>query len=422
MRGRIAAIHAHEILDSRGNPTLAVTVETRSGRRGMASVPSGASTGIHEALELRDGDRRRYRGLGVKKAVRHVNESIATMLRGFDVTDQRGLDQALLDLDGTPNKRRLGANAILGVSLAAAHAGAKIERLPLYRYLRLAFDLNHRGYKLPTPLLNVFNGGRHADTNLDIQEYIVIPTGPKTFAEKLRAGSEIFHALGDVLSADDLDTDVGNEGGYAPDVGRSEYALAYLVKAIKKAKYRPGKDIMLGLDVAASEFFDERTERYVLKTDRRRMKAGEMIALLEEWVDDYPLLSIEDGLAEDDWDNWQLLTKRLGKKVLLIGDDLFVTNVERLQRGIDAGVANAILIKPNQIGSLSETMDAIALAQKHKYKVVISHRSGETTDTTIADIAVATNAEFIKSGAPSRSERLAKYNRLLEIEEELLAG
>jgi enolase len=422
MRGRIAAIHAHEILDSRGNPTLAVTVETRSGRRGTASVPSGASTGVHEALELRDGDRNRYRGLGVKRAVRHVNESIATMLRGFNVADQRGLDQALLELDGTPNKRRLGANAILGVSLAAAHAGAKVEGLPLYRYLRLAFDLQYRGYKLPTPLLNVFNGGRHADTNLDIQEYIIIPTGPKTFAEKMRAGSEIFHALGDVLAADDLDTDVGNEGGYAPDVGRSEYALAYLVKAIKKAKYRPGKDVMLGLDVAASEFFDERTEKYILKTDRRRMKAGEMIALLEDWVDTYPLLSIEDGLAEDDWDNWKVLTKRLGKKILLIGDDLFVTNVERLQRGIAEGVANTILIKPNQIGSLSETMDAITLAQRHKYKVVISHRSGETIDTTIADLAVATNAEFIKSGAPSRSERLAKYNRLLEIEEELLAG
>jgi enolase len=422
MAERIAAIHAHEILDSRGNPTLSVTVETRSGFRGTASVPSGASTGIHEALELRDGDRKRYRGLGVRKAVRNVNESMATLLRGFKVTDQQGLDAALLELDGTPNKRRLGANAILGVSMAALHAGAKAERLPLYRYIRLAFDLKQRGYKMPTPLLNVFNGGRHADTNLDIQEYIVIPTGPKTFAEKLRAGSEIFHALGDVLAADDLDTDVGNEGGYAPDVGRSEYALDYLMKAIKKAKYRPGKDIMLGLDVAASEFYDERTEKYILKTDRRRLKAGEMIALLESWVDEYPLLSIEDGLAEDDWANWQILTKRLGGKIMLVGDDLFVTNAERLERGIKEKVANTILIKPNQIGSVSETMATIALAQQHKYKVIISHRSGETIDATIADLAVAVNAEFIKSGAPSRSERLAKYNRLLEIEEELLMG
>lgn len=419
MLERIESIHAHEILDSRGNPTIQVTVTLKNGSRGVAAVPSGASTGSHEALELRDGDKKRYRGLGVLKAVKNVNGPIAKMLKGHDVFDLQGIDDAMRVLDGTENKRKLGANAILGVSLACAHAGAKRAKMPLYAYLRDVYGLAYKGYRLPVPLMNVFNGGRHADTNLDMQEFIIVPVGFKTFSRQLQAGSEIFHALGDVLHADGLDTDVGNEGGYAPDVGRTEQALEYLMKAVKKAGYRPRKEVRFGIDVAASEFFDDRTGKYILKTDRRKMTGDEMIALYEAWLKKYPMLSIEDGLAEDEWADWQKLTRRLGSDLLLIGDDLFVTNKERVQRGLDEGVANAVLVKVNQIGTLSETMETILLAQKHHYKIIISHRSGETTDTTIADLAVAVNAEYIKSGAPSRSERLCKYNRLLEIEEEL---
>ncbi|MDQ5952053.1 MAG: enolase [Patescibacteria group bacterium] len=419
MLERIESVHAHEILDSRGNPTVQVTVVLKNGTRGVAAVPSGASTGSHEALELRDGDKKRYRGLGVLKAVKNVNGPIAKALKGHDVFDLQGIDDAMRVLDGTENKRKLGANAILGVSLACAHAGAKRAKMPLYAYLRDVYNLTYKGFKLPVPLMNVFNGGRHADTNLDMQEFIIIPVGFKTFSRQLQAGSEIFHALGDVLQADGLDTDVGNEGGYAPDVGRTEQALEYLMKAVKKAGYKPRKEVRFGIDVAASEFFDDRTGKYILKTDRRKMTGDEMIALYEAWLKKYPMLSIEDGLAEDEWADWQKLTRRLGSDLLLIGDDLFVTNKERVQRGLDEGVANAVLVKVNQIGTLSETMETILLAQKHHYKIIISHRSGETTDTTIADLAVAVNAEYIKSGAPSRSERLCKYNRLLEIEEEL---
>ncbi len=419
MLERIDTIHAHEILDSRGNPTLQVTVMLKNGTRGVAAVPSGASTGSHEALELRDGDKRRYRGLGVLKAVKNVNGPIANALKGRDIFGLQDLDDVMRILDGTNNKRKLGANAILGVSLACARAGAKRAKMPLYAYLRDVYALSYKSYKLPMPLLNVFNGGRHADTNLDMQEFIVVPVGYKTFSRRLQAGSEIFHALGEVLQADGLDTDVGNEGGYAPDVGRTEQALEYLLKATKKAGYKPGKDIRFGIDVAATEFFNARTSRYILNTDRRKMSGTDMIALYERWLKKYPLLSIEDGLAEDEWADWQTLTRRLGADLLLIGDDLFVTNKERVQHGLDLGVANAVLIKVNQIGTLSETMQTILLAQQHRYKIVISHRSGETTDTTIADLAVAVNAEYIKAGAPSRSERLCKYNRLLEIEEEL---
>ena len=419
MLERIDTIHAHEILDSRGNPTVQVTILLKNGTRGVAAVPSGASTGSHEALELRDGDKRRYRGLGVLKAVKNVNGPIAKALKGHDVFDLQGIDDTMRVLDGTDNKRKLGANAILGVSLACAHAGARRAKMPLYAYLRDVYDLKYKGYKMPVPLMNVFNGGRHADTNLDMQEFIIIPVGFKTFSRQLQAGSEIFHALGDVLQADGLDTDVGNEGGYAPDVGRTEAALEYLMKATKKAGYKPRKEIRFGIDVAASEFFDARTNKYILKTDRRKMTGDEMTALYEAWMKKYPMLSIEDGLDEDAWEDWRTQTRRLGSDLLLIGDDLFVTNKDRVQRGIDEGVANAVLVKVNQIGTLSETMETILLAQKHRYKIVISHRSGETTDTTIADLAVAVNAEYIKSGAPSRSERLCKYNRLLEIEEEL---
>ncbi|KKW30410.1 MAG: Enolase [Candidatus Uhrbacteria bacterium GW2011_GWD2_52_7] len=419
MLDKIDIVHAHEILDSRGNPTVHVTVVLKNGTRGHASVPSGASTGIHEALELRDGDKKRYRGLGVRKAVHNVNTVLAKTIHNMDVADLSGIDDAMRIVDGTDNKRRMGANAILGVSMACAHAGARRASMPLFAYLRQIYQLPLRGWKLPTPLMNVFNGGRHADTNLDMQEFIVIPHGLRSFSRKLQAGSEIFHALGDILHADGLDTDVGNEGGYAPNVGKTEQALDYLLKAVKAAKYKPGKEVSFGIDVAASEFFDEKTEKYILKTDRRRMTEKQMITLYEDWTKKYPMLSIEDGLAEDAWEGWQEMTERLGDDILLIGDDLFVTNVDRVRRGIQLGVANSVLIKLNQIGTMTETMQTIELAQAHGYKIVISHRSGETTDTTIADLAVAVNAEFIKSGAPSRSERLCKYNRLLEIEEEL---
>lgn len=419
MLERIESVHAHEILDSRGNPTLAVSVMLKDGTRGHAAVPSGASTGVHEACELRDGDKKRYRGLGVKKAVHNVNDILGPSMRRRDVADQRGIDEAMCIIDGTANKKRLGANAILGVSLAVAHAGARRARMPLYAYLRDVFDIGLKKFTLPTPFLNVFNGGRHADTNLDMQEFIIIPHAFSSFSRKLQAGSEIFHMLGDVLHADGLDTDVGNEGGYAPDVGKTESALEYLAEAVKKARYKLGKEIGFGIDVAASEFFNAKTGKYELSTDKRKNSPKQMIDLYEAWSKKYPMISIEDGLAEDAWEDWKTMTNRLGKKMLLIGDDLFVTNRERLQRGIDSGIANAILIKPNQIGTLTETMETIGLARENKYKIVISHRSGETTDTTIADLAVAVNAEYIKSGAPSRSERLCKYNRLLEIEEEI---
>ncbi len=419
MSHTIETIHAHEILDSRGNPTLNVSVLLKNGKTGHASVPSGASTGIHEALELRDGDKKRYRGKGVLKAVRNVNTKIAKSLRGMSVHDQRAIDDRMLVLDGTLNKRRLGANAMLGVSLACARAAARDKKKPLYQYLRWAFDLRFPKYKMPTPLMNVFNGGAHADTNLDMQEFIIIPHGLKSMRRKVQAGAEIFHALGDVLHKAGLDTDVGNEGGYAPNVGKTEQALEYIMKAIKKAGYKPGKQVSLGLDVAAAEFYNEKKQRYELTTDRRKMSAEQLVDLYEDWAKKYPLISVEDGLDQDAWEDWQMMTKRLKKQMMLIGDDLFVTQVDRLQKGIDEKVGNAILIKLNQIGTLSETIDTILLAQANKYKIAVSHRSGETCDTFISDLAVAVNAEYIKTGSLSRSERLAKYNRLMEIEEEL---
>jgi len=419
MKEKIHIIHAHEILDSRGHPTLNVTVLLKNGSRGSASVPSGASTGIHEALELRDGDKNRYRGKGVLNAVKNVNTTIAKAIVGMDVMDLQKIDDAMRILDGTVNKHRLGANAILGVSMACAHAGARRRKIPLYMHLRDIYGFDFSKYKLPTPLMNIFNGGSHADTNLDMQEFIVIPHGFSKFSRKLQAGSEIFHALGDILLKDGLDTDVGNEGGYAPDVGKTEDALEYLKKAVRRAKYKLGKEISFGIDVAASEFFDPKKNKYILKTDRRKLSGSQMTDLLEAWMKKYPLISIEDGLDQDAWEDWKEHTARLGKDAMLIGDDLFVTNTERIQKGINIKVANAVLIKMNQIGTMSETMDAIKLAQKHRYKVVISHRSGETSDHTIADLAVAVNAQYIKTGAPTRSERLSKYNRLLEIEEEL---
>ncbi len=419
MKEKIASVHAMEILDSRGNPTVHVDVLLKNGQRGSASVPSGASTGIHEALELRDGDAKRYRGKGVQKAVKNVNVTIQKAVKGMDVMNLEEIDNKMRILDGSVNKHKLGSNAILGVSMACAHAGAKRRKKPLYMHLRSMYGIEEKKFKLPTPLMNVFNGGAHADTNLDMQEFIVVPHGWKKFSRQLQAGSEIFHALGDILRKDGLDTDVGNEGGYAPDVGKTEQALEYLMKAIKKAKYKPGKEVSLGIDVAASEFFNTKTGKYVIKTDRRKLDGDGMIELFGEWVKKYPMLSLEDPLDQDAWADWTKMMQVMGKDVMIIGDDFYVTNPERIARGIKEKCSNSVLIKMNQIGTMSETMEAIKLAKANRQKVVISHRSGETSDTTIADLAVAVNAEYIKTGAPSRSERLAKYNRLLEIEEEL---
>ncbi len=418
MSHKISSVHAHEILDSRGNPTLEATVLLENGVSGSASVPSGASTGVHEALELRDGDKKRYGGKGVLKAVRHVETELADVVVGMDVTRQRDIDLSMIFRDGTENKGRLGANAILAVSLACARAAAKANRMPLFAYLRLAFDLKERKYRMPIPTMNILNGGAHAGWILDFQEFMIVPQ-QSTFRERVRCGSEIFHALGKILKKKGFSTLVGDEGGYAVPLSSNEDALKFIVKAAKEAGYKPGKDVMLAMDPATSEFYDERKKLYALRVDRKKYSSEEMIRLFEKWAKKYPIISLEDGLAQDDWDGWELLTKRLGGKMALVGDDLFVTNTERLQQGISRKVGNAILIKVNQIGSLTEAMDAILLAKQAGYKVSISHRSGETADTTIADLAVAVNADYIKTGSLSRSERLAKYNRLMEIEEEV---
>ena len=418
MSCKIETIHAHEILDSRGNPTLAVSVLLENGKSGHAMVPSGASTGIHEALELRDGDPKRYLGKGVMKAVRNVNTKINKKLCGMRVTKQREIDEAMIMLDGTLNKSRLGANAILGVSLACAHAGARHRRMPLYEYLRWVYDIKHKNYRMPLPTMNVMNGGAHAGWILDFQEFMIVPRQRK-FKERVRCGSEIFHVLGKLLKQKGHPTLKGDEGGYAAPLKKNEDALKLMSQAVKKAGYKLGTDVAFAMDPATSEFFDKKTKKYNLKVDGKKLNSKQMVKLFESWAKKYPFISIEDGLDQDDWEGWQELTKKLGKKTALVGDDLFVTNVDRLQKGIDEKVGNAILIKVNQIGTLTEAMQAIRLAQKHGYKVSVSHRSGETVDTTIADLAVAVNAEFIKTGSLSRSERLVKYNRLMEIEEEL---
>ncbi len=415
---KIEFIHAHEILDSRGNPTVNVTVVLQDGVSGSASVPSGASTGIHEALELRDGDKKRYGGEGVLKAVKHVNTLIAKALIGMDVTDQRGIDEKMLALDGTPNKSKLGANAILGVSLACARAGAKSKKLPLYVYLREAFQLKHKKFRLPIPTMNVLNGGAHAGWILDFQEFMIVPTQTK-FKERVRCGAEIFHALGGLLKKKGFSTLKGDEGGYAVPFKKNEEAFVAIMAAIKLAGYKAGKDVFLAMDPAVSELFNKKTKKYDLRVDKKSLSSQEMIKMWSDWLKKYPIISLEDGLDQDDWDGWVEMTKQFGKKVTLVGDDFFVTNVNRLAQGIEVHAANAVLIKLNQIGSLSETIDTILLAQKFKYKVSVSHRSGETADTFIADLAVAVNAEFIKTGSLSRSERLEKYNRLIEIEEEI---
>ncbi|MEW6238089.1 MAG: phosphopyruvate hydratase [Candidatus Omnitrophota bacterium] len=411
----IKKIHAREILDSRGNPTVEVDIVLECGIVGRAAVPSGASTGEHEAIELRDGDKKRYLGKGVSKAVANVNDAIAPALAGYNALDQLGVDRLMLQLDGTPNKSKLGANAILGVSLAAARAAANMKGLPLYRYLGGAST-----FMLPVPMMNILNGGQHADNNLDIQECMIIPHGAPSFKEALRMGSEVFHTLKKVLSEEGKNTAVGDEGGFAPEVASNEEGLSVIIKAIEKAGYKPGEQISLALDAAASSFYDKETKNYVLSAEANPNKtAADMVAFYEALCAKYPIVSLEDGLDENDWDGWALLTEKLGKKIQLVGDDIFVTNKQLLCKGIENGIANSILIKLNQIGSLSETLEVIDIAKRNKYTNVISHRSGETEDSTIADLAVATNAGQIKTGSLCRTDRVCKYNQLLRIEEEL---
>ena len=403
-------VHGRMILDSRGNPTIEVEVTTEEGIVGRAAVPSGASTGEHEAVELRDGDAGQWKGKGVSQALANIEREIAPQLIGLDVFDQRGIDQRMIELDGTPNKGRLGANAILGVSMAVANAAARVLGQPLYRYIG-----GTSACDTPVPMMNVLNGGSHADNNVDIQEFMIVPVGASTFAEGLRCGTEIYHTLKGVLKARGLMTSVGDEGGFAPNLGSNEEALELLAEAVEKAGYALRKDVVLALDVAASEFYSDG----VYSIDGGTKTSAEMVEYYTGLADRFPLFSIEDGLDENDWDGWAALTQAMGDRVQLVGDDLFVTNVERLSRGIETNVANAVLIKVNQIGTLSETLDTIEMAHKNGYRCVISHRSGETEDTTIADLAVATNAGQIKTGAPCRSERVAKYNQLLRIESEL---
>ena len=409
----VASVIGREVLDSRGNPTVEAEVLLESGIAGRASVPSGASTGSHEALELRDKDPKRYLGKGVQKAVENIHRVIAPKLVGMEILDQKGIDTAMLQWDGTPNKTRLGANALLAVSLACSKAAANDLGIPLYRHIG-GLSANH----LPLPQMNILNGGAHADNNLDLQECMILPIGAKSFREALRMGVEVFHTLKSILKEKGFHTSVGDEGGFAPNLHSNEEAFSLILEAIKKSGYRPGKDVGLGMDAAASEFY--RNRFYFLKAEKQPKRTStEMIYYYEALIKKFPILSIEDGLAEDDWKGWKMMTIRLGKKVQLVGDDLFVTNPRRLSRGIREGVANAILVKPNQIGTLTETIEVIKMAKRAGYKTIISHRSGETEDTTIADLAVATNAGQIKSGAPSRTDRVAKYNQLIRIEEGL---
>jgi enolase len=408
----IEDVVAREILDSRGNPTVEVDVYLEDGIVGRAAVPSGASTGAHEALELRDGDRSRYGGKGVLKAVENVNETIADEIVKMDATDQLAIDQAMLELDGTPTKSKLGANAILGVSLAVAKAAALALDLPLYRYLG---GVGAR--TLPVPMLNILNGGRHAENSTDLQEFMVMPVGADSFTEALRMGAEVYHALKAELHDRKLSTNVGDEGGFAPSLPSNKDALEVILAAIERAGYRPGEQVRLAIDAAATEFYQD--GKYVLEREGKTLTSAEMVDLYSRWADQYPIISLEDGLSEDDWEGWGLLTERLGGRLQLVGDDLFVTNTERLARGIEQGVGNSILVKVNQIGTLTEALDAIEMAKRAGYTAVVSHRSGETEDTTIADIVVGANAGQIKTGAPARSERVAKYNRLLRIDEEL---
>lgn len=412
----IDQIQARQILDSRGNPTLEVDVVTGDGCMGRAAVPSGASTGIHEAVELRDGGEE-WMGKGVSQAVENVNEILADELLGYDVFDQRAIDQAMIDVDGTANKGKIGANAILGVSLAAAHAAAECAGQPLYRYIG-----GVNAHTLPVPMMNILNGGSHADNKIDIQEFMIMPVGAETFSDGLRMGTEVFHTLKKVLKDRGHATNVGDEGGFAPNLGSNQEAIEVVIEAIEKAGYRPGDDLLIALDAAASEFYDAKSGQYVFQSTGDRMTGSELVDFWKGWSEKYPIVSIEDGLAEDDWDAWKLMTEAIGDKVQLVGDDLFVTNTHRLARGIENNIANSILVKVNQIGTLTETIEAVSLAHRNSYTSVMSHRSGETEDTTIADLAVALNTGQIKTGSASRSDRVAKYNQLLRIEEELGAA
>ncbi|OGU66760.1 MAG: phosphopyruvate hydratase [Ignavibacteria bacterium RIFCSPHIGHO2_02_FULL_56_12] len=411
----IKEVRAREILDSRGNPTVEVDVELEDGTLGRAAVPSGASTGEHEAVELRDGDKSRYQGKGVLKAVENVNATLSEEVIGFEATDQIGIDKMMIELDGTPNKGKLGANAILGVSLAVAKAAAASLGQPLYRYIG---GTNAR--ILPVPMMNILNGGKHADNNVDFQEFMIFPLDAPSFAEGLRMGDEVFHALKSVLHKKGYNTAVGDEGGFAPNLKSNDEAVEVILQAVEKTGYKAGEQVYIALDPAASEFYDTTKKKYVFsKSDKSEKSSEQMVKYWESWVKQYPIVSIEDGMSENDWEGWKLLTDTLGKKIQLVGDDVFVTNVEYLSKGIDMGVANSILIKVNQIGTLTETLDCIEMAKRAKYATVLSHRSGETEDTTIADIAVATNAAQIKTGSASRTDRIAKYNQLLRIEEDL---
>jgi enolase len=410
----ISDVYAREVLDSRGNPTVEVEVYLESGAFGRAIVPSGASTGAYEAVELRDGDKGRYLGKGVLKAVENVNEIIAPEIIGLDALDQVGIDTKMIELDGTPNKAKLGANAILAVSMAVARAAADALDVPLYTYLG-----GFNAKTLPVPMMNIINGGAHADNNVDVQEFMVLPVGAPTFKEALRIGAEIFHSLKSVLKDKGLNTAVGDEGGFAPNFTSNEEAITTILTAIEKAGYKPGVDVFLGMDVASTEFFKD--GKYVLEGEGKSFTSAEWVDFLAAWVDKYPIITVEDGCSEDDWEGWKLLTEKLGNKVQLVGDDLFVTNTERLSTGIEQNIGNSILVKVNQIGTLTETFDAIEMAKRAGYTAVISHRSGESEDSTIADIAVATNAGQIKTGAPSRTDRVAKYNQLLRIEDELFS-
>ena len=410
---KITNIHAREILDSRGTPTVEVDVTLKSGAMGRAAVPSGASTGEHEALELRDGDKIRYLGKGVTLAVENVNRKIARELIGWDAQNQVAIDRAMIEMDGTEHKEKLGANAILGVSMAVARAAATDHGMPLYRYLG---GVNAK--ELPVPMMNILNGGKHADNNVDLQEFMIVPAGARTFAESLRMGAEVFHNLKDVLKKHGLNTNVGDEGGFAPNLKSNEEAIQIILEGIEKAQYTPGEDVLIALDPAASEFYEDGV--YTLKAEAIQKKSSaDMVKFYANLVDKYPIVSIEDGMAEDDWDGWKMLTDAIGKKVQLVGDDLFVTNTKRLKQGIKRGVCNSILIKVNQIGTLTETLDAIEMAKRANYTAVVSHRSGETEDTTISDIVVAVNAGQIKTGSLCRTDRICKYNQLLRIEETL---
>jgi enolase len=411
---KIQKVKAREILDSRGNPTLEVEVELADGTLGHAAVPSGASTGKYEAVELRDGDKSRYSGKGVLKAVANVNRAIAAAIIGMSATDQAKIDRTMIELDGTPDKSKLGANAILGTSLAVAHAAANLKHLPLYRYL------GGGKYTLPVPMMNILNGGKHAANSTDFQEFMVMPAGAKSFSQALQMGTEVYHALKKVLKDKGLDTNVGDEGGFAPHLKTNKEAIEAIIAAIEAAGYKPGKDCFIALDPASSEFYQE--GKYVLAREGKTLTPARMVEYYVKWTQEYPIISIEDGMAEDDWDGWQLLTKKIGGKIQLVGDDLYVTNVDRLTRGISRKASNSILIKLNQIGTLTETIDAIKMARQAGWTAIVSHRSGETEDTTIADLSVALNTGQIKTGAPCRSERTAKYNRLLRIEEELEKG